>query len=165
VAADGRTLPDALGELHNTLEEMKADLVSLWLIPRLRERGYYDDASARAAYASGVLRTLLLSEPRRTEPYGTMRLMTQRFFLDRGVLWLDPATGKLAIDYGKYPAAVQELLGMLLALQHDGDHAAAAAFVDHWAVWDPDVQGVIASHLREASGTRYWLVRYAALGE
>jgi len=165
VDAHGRTLPDALLELHNTLEEMKADLVSLWLIPRLRERGYYDDTRARAAYAAGILRTLLIAEPRRTEPYGTMRLMTQRFFFDRQVLWLDPASGLVAIDYTRYPQAVEELLRLLLDLQHQGDHDAAKAFVDHWAQWDPNVQGVIAGHLREATTTRHWLVRYAALGE
>ena len=39
----GRNLDEALQENSSLLEEMKADLVSLFLVPELRRRNYYTD--------------------------------------------------------------------------------------------------------------------------
>ena len=51
--ADGRTLTVALADDHDLLEEMKADLVSLFVADALRARGYYDDAGLRSVQAAG----------------------------------------------------------------------------------------------------------------
>jgi hypothetical protein len=49
----GRELDVSLEEVADTFEEMKADLVSLFVGPELRKRGYYDDRRLRALYLSG----------------------------------------------------------------------------------------------------------------
>lgn len=157
---DGRDVTEALGNLHNHFEELKADLVSLWLIPRLTSAGVMTPERARAAYAAGVLRALLTTEPRRTSPYATMQLMQQRWLFDAGVLRLED--GKLRIDYARYPAAVEAMLTEVLRIQRAGDRETAEAFVDRWARWDAEVQGVIAAAL-EPAAPRRWLPEYAAL--
>lgn len=159
---DGRVVTEALGNLHNHIEEMKADLVSLWLMPRLVEAGVIDAERMRHAYAAGVLRVLVTSEPPRSSPYRTMQLMQQRWLLDRGALVFDPESGRLRIDYARYPAAVTAMLEEVLRIQRSGDRAAAEAFVDRWAVWDDAVQGRLGRAL-DAASPRYWLPSYAAL--
>ena len=159
---DGRVVTEALGNLHNHIEELKADLVSLWLMPRLVELGVIDADRRRAAYAAGVLRTLVTSEPPRTSAYRTMQLMQQNYFLDQGVLRLED--DHLRVDYGRYARAVAAMLTEVLAIQRNGDRAAAEAFITRWAVWDPNIQGVLGPRLDEAA-PRYWLPRYAALEE
>lgn len=158
--SDGRDVTEALDNLHNHFEELKADLISLWLIPRLKAAGILTPERARAAYASGVLRTLVNSEPRRSSPYATMQLMQQRFLFDAGVLRLDE--GRLHIDYARYPAAVEAMLTAVLGIQRRGDRAEAEAFVERWSGWDPAVQGVLGAALEPVSPRR-WLPSYAAL--
>jgi hypothetical protein len=162
---DGRVLSDALGDTADLLEEMKSDLVSLHVGPALRKRGYYDDAGLRGIYASGIFRVLQNNRPRRDQPYQTMQLMQWNFFLDKGLLRFDAATGTLAIDYRRYHAVVSELLGKVLAIQDAGDKAAADRFVADWTRWDDALHGVVAQRIREAQRYRFRLFDYAALGQ
>jgi len=162
---DGRTLADALGDTADLLEEMKADLVSLHAGRMLRERGYFDDAKLRSLYAAGVRRVLQNNQPRRDQPYQTMQLMQWNFFLEKGVLRFDAATGQLAIDYERYHDVVRDLLGRVLTIQRAGDKAAADRFVEQYTRWDEGLHGVIAQRIRDAQRYRYTVFRYAALGE
>ncbi len=159
----GRDLDPVLLELSGTLEEMKADLVSLYLAPALRKRGYYSDRDVRTLYGAGVLRMLLKNRPRPDETYGVMQLMQMNWFLDKGALTFDPA-GKLVIHWERYPAAVSSLLGQVLELQWNGDHGAARRFVDRWTTWD-DRHVRLAAAMKAAETSRFTLVHYAALGE
>jgi hypothetical protein len=147
------------------LEELKADLVSLFAGEELRRRGYYTDETLRSLYASGIFRTLQNVRPRREQPYQTMQLMQFNWFLDRGVLRFDPVSRRLSIDYGRYPAAVAALLREVLAVQDAGDPARAQAFVTRWASWDEGLHGRVAANMRAAQRVRYRLFTYAALGE
>jgi hypothetical protein len=160
--ADGRDLDAALQGAADLLEEMKADLVSLFAGPALRARGYHDDAALKALYAAGVRRTLQNNRPRRDQPYQTMQLMQQNFFLEHGLLaWEGDA---LAIRHERYPAVVAALLKEVLAVQHAGDRARAEAFVARWTGWS-ERHEALAAKLRAAGGPRFRLVRYGALGE
>lgn len=159
----GATL-DAIGPDASLLEEMKADLVSLFVAKELGRRGYYSEDQLRSLYASGILRTLQNNKPRREQPYNMMQLMQWNWFLDRKVLSFDPATAKLSIDYGRYHAAVRDLLKQVIALQEAGDAKAAAAFIDRWGTWDDNLHGKVASSIRAQQRYRFRLFEYQALG-
>jgi len=162
--ADGRTF-DAIGADGGLLEELKADLVSLYVAPELHRRGYYDDEGLRSVYASGILRVLQNNRPRREQPYNMMQLMQWNWFLGRGVLAFDPATAKLTVDYARYHDAVAGLLREVIALQEAGDPARAAAFIEQWGTWDEALHGRIAANIRDRQTWRYRLFTYGALGE
>ncbi len=164
-AADGRELDVALGDTSDLLEEMKADLVALYVAKALRAKGYYNDATLRALYASGVRRVLQNNRPRRDQPYQTMQLMQWNFFLDKGLLRFDAKTGHLSVDYRRYHDVVRELLERVLAVQSAGDKAAAQKFVEQYTRWDEKLHDVTAQRIRDAQRYRYTLFRYAALGE
>jgi hypothetical protein len=158
-ADDGRSLGDAA----DLLEEMKADLVSLFIADALRAQGYYDAAGLRAVQAAGVRRVLQNNKPRRDQPYQTMQLMQWNFFLEKGLLRFEPATQTLVIDYRRYHAVVGELLAQVLAIQAKADKAAADAFITRYTTWDDALHGVIAQRIREQQQYRFRLFRYAAL--
>lgn len=162
VTASGGTL-DAIGPDANLLEEMKADLVSLFVARELRRRGYYTEDQLRSLYASGILRTLQNNKPRREQPYNMMQLMQGNWFLDRKVLSFDPATAKLSIDYDRYHDAVRDLLKQVIALQEAGDPKAAAAFIDRWSGWDDGLHGRIAANIRAQQRYRFRLFEYGVL--
>ncbi len=160
---DGGQFADALGADASLLEEMKADLVSLFVAEELKTRGYYSEDQLRALYASGILRCLQNNRPRREQPYNMMQLMQWNWFLDRKVLSFDAATAKMSIDYGRYHAAVADLLKAVLALQVGGDKAAAEAFITKWGRWDEALHGKIATNIRAQQRYRFRLVNYAAV--
>ena len=163
LTASGAAL-DSIGPDASLLEEMKADLVSLFVAKELRRRDYYSEAQLRSLYASGILRTLQNNRPRREQPYNMMQLMQWNWFLDRKVLSFDPSTAKLSIDYDRYHEAVRDLLKQVLALQESGDAAAAAAFIDRWSKWDDNLHGRVAANIRAQQRYRFRLFEYAALG-
>jgi hypothetical protein len=163
VTASGQTL-DVIGADSNLLEELKADLVSLFVAKELRRRGYYNEDQLRAVYASGILRTLQNNKPRREQPYNMMQLMQWNWFLDRKVLSFDPGTAKLTIDYDRYHEAVRDLLKQVIAIQEAGNAATATAFIDRWGKWDEALHGKVAANIRAQQRYRFRLFEYAALG-
>ena len=162
---DGRDLDEALQDNSNTLEEMKADLVSLFVADALHKQGYYTDAQLRSVYAGGILRVLQNNRPRRDQPYNTMQLMQWNFFLENGLLSFDPATKTMHINYDKYHDVVGKMLEKTLAVQYEGDKAASDKFIDKYTKWDDNLHGVIAANIRAQQRYRFRVFKYAALGE
>ena len=160
---DGRDLDEALQDNANTLEEMKADLVSLFVAEALHKQGYYTDAQLRSVYAGGILRVLQNNKPRRDQPYNTMQLMQWNFYLQNGLLSFDQATKTLRINYDKYHEVVGKMLERTLAVQYAGDKAGADKFIDEYTQWDDNLHGAIAANIRSQQRYRFRLFKYAAL--
>lgn len=160
---DNRDLDEALQENASALEEMKADLVSLFAAKALHQQGYYTDAQLRSVYAGGILRVLQNNKPRRDQPYNTMQLMQWNFFLENGLLTFE--NGRLRIHYDKYHDVVGKLLKKVLDVQYQGDKAASDRFIDEYTKWDDNLHGVIAKNIRDRQRYRFRVFKYAALGE
>jgi len=163
--ADGRDLDEALQDNSNTLEEMKADLVSLFVADALHKQGYYTDAQLKSVYAGGILRVLQNNRPRRDQPYNTMQLMQWNFFLENGLLSFDPATKTLHINYDKYHEVVGKMLERTLAVQYAGDKAESDKFIDQYTKWDDNLHGEVARKIRAQQRYRFRIFKYGALGE
>ena len=162
---DGRELDEALQDNANAMEEMKADLVSLFVAEALHKQGYYSDAQLRSVYAGGILRVLQNVRPRRDQPYQTMQLMQWNFYLENGLLSFDPTTKLMHVNYEKYHEVVGKMLEKTLAVQYEGDKAASDRYIDQYTKWDENIHGVIAANIRAQQRYRYRLFKYAALGE
>ncbi|HXV14413.1 MAG TPA: NUDIX hydrolase [Candidatus Krumholzibacteria bacterium] len=160
---DGRELDTALENASSVLEEMKADLVSLYLAPELERMGYYTKDARRSLYASGVRRILQKNKPERAQVYQTMQLMQWNYYLARGALSFDAKTGKLVPSYDRFHDAVAAMLRETLAAQTAGDPQAAEAFISKWSEWRPDLHERVAQAMRESERYRFAYVTYAAL--
>ncbi len=160
---DNRDLDAALQENASALEEMKSDLVALFLAKALHQQRYYTDAQLRSVYAGGILRVLQNNKPRRDQPYNTMQLMQWNYFLENGLLTFE--NGKLRIHYDKYHDVVGKMLKKTLEVQYAGDKALADQFIDQYTKWDENLHGVIAKNIRDQQRYRFRVFKYAALGE
>jgi hypothetical protein len=158
---DNRELDDALQEDASALEEMKADLVSLFVAAALRKSNYYTADQLRAVYASGILRVLQNNRPRRDQPYNTMQLMQWNYFLEQGLL--EFKEGKLIIHYDKYHEVIGKMLKKTLEVQYSGDKAAADQFIEQYTKWDENLHGLVAKNIRDQQRYRFRLFKYAAL--
>lgn len=161
----GQDLDAALQENSSAMEEMKADLVSLFVAEALRRQGYYTAEQLRSVYASGILRVLQNNKPRRDQPYNTMQLMQWNFFMENGLLSFDAASGRLKINYDKYHQTVGKMLAKVLEVQYEGDKAASDKFIEQYTTWDENLHGVVAKNIRDQQGYRFRLFTYAALNE
>ena len=65
-----------------------------------------------------------------------MQLMQMNYFLEKGLLEVDPA-GQLVIRYDRYHDTVAALLREVLAVQHAGDKAASDRFIERYTTWSP----------------------------
>lgn len=164
VTRDGRGLDQALQGWADAVEEMKADLVSLFAFEKLAAAQLASPERLAAVHASGILRVLNDNRPRRDQPYQLMQLVQFNWFLDKGLLTVD-ASGQLAVHDEKYAATVAGLLAAVLELQLAGDPAAAEKFFARWTEWKPELHEAIGQRMRDAQTTRFNLVRYGALGE
>lgn len=160
---DNQDLDEALQENASALEEMKADLVSLFAARALQQQGYYTDAQLRSVYAGGILRVLQNNKPRRDQPYNTMQLMQWNFFLENGLLTFE--NGRLRIHYDKYHEVVGKLLKKVLEVQYLGNKAASDQFIDQYTKWDDNLHGAIAKNIRDRQRYRFRVFKYAALNE
>jgi Zincin-like metallopeptidase len=161
----GQDLDTALQENSSAMEEMKADLVSLFVAEALHRQGYYTAEQLRSVYASGINRVLQNNRPRRDQPYNTMQLMQWNFFLESGLLSFDQQTKRLNIHYDKYHDVVGRLLARVLEVQHEGDKAASDRFIEQYTKWDDSLHGVVAKNIRDQQRYRFRLFKYAALNE
>lgn len=160
---NGRDLYATFEENTSALEELKSDLIALYLARSLREQGYYDDARLRSVYASGIQRVLQSNRPRREEPYRVMMLMQMNYFLESGLLEFDPKSQLLRIRYERFHDTVAALLKEVLTLQYEGDKAASDRLIERYMTWRDDLHGVLAEKIRKNETYRYRLMRYAAL--
>ena len=161
--ANGRDLDTALQENANAMEEMKADLVSLFVAEALHKQGYYTAPQLRSVYASGINRVLQNNKPRRDQPYNTMQLMQWNFFLENGLLAFDAKSGQLTINYDKYHGVVGKMLEKTLEVQYNGDKAAADRYIEQYTKWDDKLHGVVAKNIRDQQRYRFRLFKYAAV--
>ena len=160
----GKSLDESLQQSADLLEEMKADLVSLFSAKKLADAGVYSETELKAIYAGGVLRAVQqLNRPRPTQPYQTMQLIQWNYFLENGLLNFDQQNGLLSINYDGYHETVKSLLRQVLALQRAGDPKAASEFVAQYTTWNDDLHEVIANRLRAESSYRYRYVSYDIL--
>ena len=162
---NGREIHAALQENSDIYEEMKADLVSLYVAEALQKSGYYTKEQLRSVYAAGIRRVLQNNKPRRSQPYNTMQLMQWNFFLENGLLAYDPKSERMTINYDKYHEVVGKLLAKVFEIQFDGDKSASDQFIDQYTAWNENLHGAIAKNIRAQQRYRFRLFKYAALGE
>jgi len=162
---DGRILDVAFEEDASILEELKADLISLYVSKRLYKKRYYTEARLRSVQASGIRRVLQKNEPKKSQAYATMQLMQMNYYLQKGMLEYDRRKNELTIHYDVYHEVVEAMLREVLALQYEGDKEAADAFIEKYTSWKKEPHERLAKAMKKAETHRYTLVRYAALGE
>ncbi|HEX6790630.1 MAG TPA: NUDIX hydrolase, partial [Candidatus Krumholzibacteria bacterium] len=160
---DGRDLDLALEQASAPLEEMKSDLVSLYVAPALLEMGFYKPEDLTPLYASGVRRVLLKNKPDRSQPYQTMELMQWNYFMDKGALSFDAKTARLSVHQERFHDAVTAMLRDVLEIQAAGDAKAAEAYITKWTTWRDDLHERVAESMRSSEKYRFTCITYELL--
>jgi hypothetical protein len=123
-----RDIREAIGPTYSGLEEAKADVVGLYGLKWLADRGDVPKEKLNGYYASevaGIFRTVRFGV---AEAHGRAEIMEFNFYSERGAITRDAATGRYAIDFTRMPDAVAALGKELLVQEATGDRARVEAW-------------------------------------
>ncbi len=136
----GNTVRQALKEYDSALEEGKADILGLYMVQKLREKGEITDGELMNDYVTfmaGIFRSVRFGA---SSAHGQANMIRFNFFEKAGAFSRDGTTGKYRINVPEFEQAVEDLSRTLLVLQGDGDYAAVGAFVAEMAGINPQLQ-------------------------
>jgi hypothetical protein len=122
------TVREALLEHTSALEEAKADVLGLYMITELYDRGELDGGELLDHYVTflaGIFRSVRFGA---SSAHGRANMVQFNYFLERGA-FTRGTDGRYRVELDAMRAAVRDLAGRILVLQGDGDHAGAGALL------------------------------------
>ena len=135
------TVREALLEQASALEEGKADVLGLYMITALHQRGEMGEQDLRDNYVTflaSIFRSIRFGA---ASAHGRANVVRFNFFRDMGAFSRDDATGTYRVDFGKMEEAVDALSQRILTFQGDGDYQGVVAFMDEMATVGQGLQG------------------------
>ncbi|MDQ3207362.1 MAG: Zn-dependent hydrolase [Gemmatimonadota bacterium] len=138
------TVREALKEQAGALEEGKADILGLFMITRLHQRGELKDQELDDNYVTflaGIFRSIRFGA---SSAHGRANAAQFSFFQDQGAFTRDSASGRYRVDFPKMRTAVDALAGQLLRFQGDGDYEGVARFMIERGKLSPVLQHDLA---------------------
>ncbi|MEM7359677.1 MAG: Zn-dependent hydrolase [Pseudomonadota bacterium] len=119
----------ALKEHASALEEGKADILGLYMVQKLREKGEISEGEIMDNYVTflaGIFRSVRFGA---SSAHGRANMIRFNYFSEAGAFSRDPETGSYRVNVEQLEKAVADLSGELLRLQGDGDYDKVSAFV------------------------------------
>lgn len=148
---DGKgTVSEALQDQASSFEEGKADVLGLYMVGALADKGELDASKLMDNYVTflaGILRSVRFGA---ADAHARANMVRFNFFAEQGAFSRDPESGKYRVDFEKMQAAIEALSRKLLTIQGDGDHAAAKALTDELGVIGDELAADLAK--LEAAG-------------
>jgi Peptidase family M49 len=140
---DGKgTVRDALKEQASWLEEGKADILGLYMITKLHEKGELGGSleDYYVTFLTGIFRSVRWGA---AQSHGQANMVRFNYFADRGAFSRD-ANGHYRVDLPKMRKAMDELSADILKLQGDGDYAGVQQLLARLGVLHPQLSADLA---------------------
>ncbi|WP_226665617.1 dipeptidyl-peptidase 3 family protein [Microbulbifer aggregans] len=127
---DGSNVRQALKETSSALEEGKADILGLYMITKLHEKGEIEEGVLMDNYVTflaGIFRSVRFGA---ASAHGKANMMRFNFFQENGAFTRDEATGEYSVDFEKMQEAMTKLSNLILTIQGNGDYKQAVELLD-----------------------------------
>ncbi len=117
---DKGSVRDALKEHNTALEEGKADILGLYMITQLHEKGEIEGAleDQYVTFMAGILRSVRFGA---ASSHGKANMICFNFFQEKGAFTKNKE-GKFVVDFKQMQLAVNKLSELILTIQGDGDY-------------------------------------------
>lgn len=122
------TVREALGEDYSALEEDKADITGLFLAKKLHEMGEITEGEVMDNYVTfvaGIFRSIRFGG---ATAHGKANLARYNFLMSKGAITRN-AKELYSVNFDKMTQAMEELIGMILKIQGEGDKDAAHKYI------------------------------------
>ena len=132
------TVRQALQEQGSWLEEAKADVLGLYMVSKLVEKGELPGPIENyfTTFMAGILRSVRFGAG---EAHGKANMLCFNFFQEKGA-FEKTSGGHYKVNYEKFRAAMNELSNVILTLQGNGDKAGVASLQQSKARVNADLQ-------------------------
>jgi hypothetical protein len=123
------TVRQALKEHSSALEEGKADILGLYMIQKMREKGEIQEGELMDNYVTflaGIFRSVRFGA---SSAHGRANMIRFNYFSQAGAFSRDAETGTYRVNLAEFEQAVKGLSRDLLVLQGNGDYEAVSLFV------------------------------------
>jgi peptidase M49-like protein len=142
---DGKgTVRAALKEQAGALEEGKADILGLYMITKLHQRGELKGQDLEDNYVTflaSIFRSIRFGA---SNAHGRANAAQLSYFQDRGAFTRDSRSGRYLVDFPKMRTAVDSLAAQILRFQGDGDYAGVTRFMEERGKLSSTVQQDLA---------------------
>ena len=147
ITVDGRqtTVDAELKDIGGALEESKADVMGIWNILFMMDKGELPAAEKNqlfATYFTGIFRAVRFGTE---SAHGHGAALQYGYLKDQGAFAWDARAGRYTIDPAKMEAGLRALLHDQLMLQATGDYDGAKAFFERWAHLDDEARAAIVA--------------------
>jgi hypothetical protein len=139
------TVNKALAEHYSPIEESKADVLGLYNVPFLIDKGWIPAEKEKeiyTTYLAGMFRSMRFGVH---EAHGLGTLIQFNFLKEKGAFILDEETGKFHVDPAVVKNAIKELAQKLLILEGNGNYEDAEKFIEDYGKLDEITERTIAS--------------------
>ncbi|MCW8128645.1 dipeptidyl-peptidase 3 family protein [Microbulbifer halophilus] len=137
---DGANVRQVLKETSSALEEGKADILGLYMVTRLHEKGEIEEGELMDNYVTFLASIFRSVRFGAASAHGKANMMRFNYFKEQGAFTRDPETGEYSVDFEKMQDAMTSLSRLILTIQGDGDYVAAKELLDS--------KGVVGAELR-----------------
>jgi len=137
---DSGRVREALREHASWLEEGKADVLGLYMIEQLRQRGEISEGELMDNYVTflaSIFRSVRFGS---SSAHGQANLVRFNFFREQGAFSRDADSGHYRIDPQRFAAASKNLSRLILTIQGDGDYPTAASLLKDQGSIPADLQ-------------------------
>jgi hypothetical protein len=133
------TVREALKEQHGALEEGKADILGLYMITKLHQRGELKAPleDNYVTFLASIFRSIRFGA---SNAHGRANAAQFSFFQERGAFSRDSAAGRYRVDFPRMKEAVDALAGQILRFQGDGDYVGVSRFMEERGKLSPVLQ-------------------------
>ena len=132
------TVRTALKEHSSALEEGKADILGLYMIQQLIDKGELaeDFKDNMVTFMAGIFRSVRFGA---SSAHGKANMVRFNFFKEKGAFERNE-DGTYKVDFEKMQSAMKELSNLILTLQGNGDYDGVAKLVDEKGMISPELQ-------------------------
>ena len=147
ITVDGRqtSVNEELKEQYSALEESKADVMGMWNLMFMMEKGELpisEKESALASYMAGLFRSMRFGID---EAHGKGAALQYGYLKEKGAFRWDASARRYVVDYARMETGIRDLLHDQLTLQARGDYEGTKAFFDRYAKLDDWARGRFAA--------------------
>lgn len=132
------TVRKALKEHSSALEEGKADVLGLYMIQQLIDKGELTDdfKDNMVTFMAGIFRSVRFGA---SDAHGKANMVRFNFFKEKGAFERN-GDGTYKVDFDKMQSAMKELSKLILTLQGNGDYDGVAKLVEEKGLISPELQ-------------------------
>ena len=123
----------SLGNYKSTIEEHKADMVSITFMPEYVKVGVIDEEMLKKIYTTWVIYRLFL-KAKPVEVHRISELIHFNYLLEHGAFFFDTAN-KLHINFDKFHDVAYDLLHKTIEIQLSKSPEVAREFIDKYTEW------------------------------